>query len=109
MSKPLKNVTYVTVLGDFLGLYKATTSRGQEFLNPYTGCWKTIAPKFVVEKEQDERPRINHVYNVRILEEDLMLEFEGRSLPPDSTVIYYHFKGYDPISSNQCEVLRWIG
>jgi len=105
MSAPLKNVTYVTVLGDYLGLYIATTSRGQEFLNPYTGSLKIIAPKFVVEKEQPERPRLDRVYNVHIHEEDFMLEFEGRSLPPNSTVIYYHFKGYDPISSNRCEVL----
>jgi hypothetical protein len=105
MSAPLKNIIYVTVLGDFLGLYQGTTSRGQEYLNPYTGRQKIIAPKFVVEREQPERPRIMHVYNVRILEEEYMLEFEGRSLPPNSNVIYYHFKGYDPISSNRCEVL----
>jgi deoxyhypusine synthase len=109
MSSPLKNVLYLTVLGDFLGLYITTTSTGQEFLNPYNGSIKIIQPKFVVEREQTERPRINRIYNVRIQEEEYMLEFEGRSLPPDSTVIYYHFKGFDPISSNHCDVLRWIG
>lgn len=108
MAAPLKNVVYVTVLGDYLGTYKALTSQGQEFENPYTGCIKTVPPKFIVEREQTERPRILRYYNVCIQDEEFMLEFEGRSVPPNSTVICYHFKHYGAISSNDCSVLQWV-